>query len=118
MDMHVTRSIKKIRQSKFKAQNGRCHYCRQPMWVASSDKFRLRFGMSAKQSAKFQCTAEHVQARCDGGPDASSNIVAACKFCNQTRHSAKDALSEKQYKEKVIRRLKGGKWHGFLVMPP
>ena len=107
--------LKKIKLSKFKSQDGRCYYCCQPMWTGNSGEFCKTFNMSLPQAAKFQCTAEHVVARCDGGKDVSSNIVAACKFCNNKRHRAKVPLAEAAYGRKVRQRLLGGKWHGLLV---
>lgn len=36
----------------------------------------------------FECTAEHLERRVDGGVDASSNIAAACVECNSERNNA------------------------------
>jgi hypothetical protein len=33
----------------------------------------------------FECTAEHLERRADGGGDAKTNIVAACLDCNSAR---------------------------------
>jgi hypothetical protein len=95
--------------------NGGCTEKSLRVWTGNSVEFCKTFNMSAPQAAKFQCTAEHVVARCDGGEDVSSNIVAACKFCNSKRHCAKVPLAEAAYGRKVKRRLSGGKWHGLLV---
>lgn len=122
MDMHMKskltyKILKNARLSKFYAQDGQCYYCHQPMWTKSSTEFCRKYRMSEKQAVRFQCTAEHLLARCDGGSDIPSNIVAACKYCNRTRHVAKIALSAATYKDKVRRRLLSGRWHGFLVRP-
>jgi len=41
--------------------------------------------------ARNRRTAEHLEARCEGGADSTDNIVAACRFCNGRRHRAKVA---------------------------
>ncbi len=43
------------------------------------------------------------------------NIVAACWFCNISRHRAKQPLSPYLYGKKVRARLAKGKWHGFVA---
>lgn len=89
----------------FQSQSGRCYYCDLPMWLDHPDHFALRFGITVSQSKQFQCTAEHLIARQDGGPTSQSNIVAACLFCNRKRHQRKIALNPVKYKELVKKHL-------------
>lgn len=104
-------NIKEQRVSSFKKQNGVCYYCGSPMWNKNLEEFAKHNEISVKSAKKFQCTAEHLTAQCDCGSNAYKNIVAACKFCNQTRHKKKKALSPPKYKKYVKRRLSKGKWH-------
>ncbi len=96
--------IHSIRQTAHKQQNGRCFYCGFPMLAASE------IG-SSRILKRFLCTAEHVIARSEGGSSAPTNIVAACYFCNQTRHRARNPKSHQDYKLYVANRLTQGKWH-------
>lgn len=96
-----------MRARAFKNQHGRCYYCSQPMWQKSPTEI----GMSLKRGRHFQCTAEHLKARQDGGRDTSGNIVAACWFCNSRRHRLHfPALSPPAYKTFVQGRLLAGVW--------
>jgi 5-methylcytosine-specific restriction endonuclease McrA len=95
----------------FNAQAGRCYYCGYPMWVADPQAFAAINRITIGQARRFQCTAEHLIARCDGGPDAGDNIVAACRHCNLTRHRSPHPLTHRRYRDRVRRRLARGKWH-------
>ncbi len=107
--------LTKLRSTKYAAQKGLCYYCRQPMWVKDGIAFCKIHRLSARFAARLQCTAEHLVARCDGGHDGADNIVAACLFCNRTRHLAKSPLSSDRYGLRVRGRLLVGKWHGFIA---
>lgn len=63
------------RQPVFIRQGGRCCYCGFAMWLDSSESFAECHGISVKQARFFQCTAEHLHARRDGGGDIRSNIA-------------------------------------------
>ena len=105
------KSINKICLSKLKRQGGRCFYCQLPMWVAQKDS-----EVSAKIAPwQLQCTAEHLIARCDGGSNDPDNIVAACRFCNMTRHRSKRPKSPKSYLAFVRRRMVAGRWLAHFV---
>ncbi len=81
------------------------------MWLDDPTAFAHKFKITHKQAKLFQCTAEHLKAKQDGGKDNESNILAACHYCNQNRHkhkSPKDPISYKQY---VKNRLEKGKWN-------
>jgi hypothetical protein len=80
------------------------------MWQEKPNKFAKKHLISNRDARNLQCTAEHLIARCDGGNDKKSNIVAACLFCNQKRHERKKPLSLPQYKEHVTNRINKGRW--------
>jgi 5-methylcytosine-specific restriction endonuclease McrA len=103
--------LRKNRLLAFKKQKGRCYYCHAPMWSGKPEEFTSSYGISIRQAKRFQCTAEHLLARQDGGTDERKNIVAACYFCNSTRHHPLNALSPVKYREKVLRRIRSQKWH-------
>ncbi|MEN8206939.1 MAG: HNH endonuclease [Pseudomonadota bacterium] len=95
----------------FKKQKGCCYYCGLPMWLGNVVEFAGNYGIRENHAKRLQCTAEHLIARQDGGTDERNNIVAACSFCNSTRHKALRALSPKEYQKKVKERLRHQKWH-------
>lgn len=107
----MSNSIPKNRLVAFKRQAGSCYYCGFPMWIQQPKEFAGTFRISQGSSARFQCTAEHLVARQDGGSDSSKNIVAACRFCNSTRHRIPSAPDPTTYKKRVQRRVNAGKWH-------
>lgn len=94
-----------LRFQAFQAQNGNCYYCGQRMWIHSANEPR------PSPDARFQCTAEHLIARQDGGRDVTSNIVAACWFCNSRRHRSKKPLPPRAYLAHVHRRMSKRKWN-------
>jgi hypothetical protein len=60
---------------------------------------------------RFLCTAEHLKPQVEGGQDTQENVVAACKFCNQTRHKMRNVLLPTAYRRHVRRRIAAKKWH-------
>ena len=104
-------SLAKRRRAAFDRQNGRCHYCGFPMWLEDPAELSAPFGLSDRESARLQCTAEHLVARQDGGGDAADNIVAACRFCNATRHRLSSPPDPVRYRLRVLCRLNAGRWH-------
>ena len=104
--------IQTHRHSAFLAQQGRCYYCGLPTWESDPESFATAHSISAAAAQQFKCTAEHLQARQDGGQDRAQNIVAACLCCNSRRHSGrKQAPSPASYKDLVQKRLRKGRWH-------
>lgn len=101
----------KQRLAAFDKQSGRCYYCGSLMWLSNGKRFATENKISESEATRFQCTAEHLQARCDGGQNSFKNIVAACRFCNTTRHKCKTPPNPEKYKSHIKRRLKKGKWH-------
>lgn len=106
-----SKTLIKSRSTAFEHQSGRCYYCDFPMWRGSIEQFARLYGITLGQARQFQCTAEHLLARQDGGGDGRSNIVAACLVCNQRRHKRKLALKPDAYRKLVQQRLSHGLWH-------
>ena len=107
----MSQIIPKNRLRAFSKQKGRCYYCDVPMWLERPEEYSGSYGIRESQAKRFRCTAEHLLARQDGGTNAMANIVAACSFCNSTRHRAPNALSPEKYRKRVLRRLRCQKWH-------
>ena len=107
----MSKSLNRIRARAFSHQDGRCIYCSRPMWISDLKNFAVQQKLTVKQAQRFQCTAEHLNARKDGGDDAWSNIAAACRFCNMRRHTRKVALTPEQFRALVRARLERGRWH-------
>lgn len=103
--------LKKLRKSAFSTQNGKCCYCGFHMWQGSAESFAKQHGITVKQARHFQCTAEHLNARQDGGRDVQANIAAACIRCNQLRHKRKKPMAPEQYQQHVRARVQQGGWH-------
>ncbi|MNL45455.1 hypothetical protein D3C87_1681030 [compost metagenome] len=106
-----SKTLIKSRSTAFERQGGRCYYCEFPMWRGSVEYFARLHDVTLGQARQFQCTAEHLLARQDGGGNGRSNIVAACWACNQRRHKRKHPLSPETYRELVQQRLDQGRWH-------
>lgn len=107
----MSSNLSKKRLAAFNKQSGCCYYCGSPMWEGSQKEFANKNKITKKYAARFQSTAEHLLARCDGGKDIESNIVAACIFCNRNRHQRKKPLGPPGYKALIQKRLQQGKWH-------
>ena len=60
---------------------------------------------------QLRCTAEHLIARSERGPDSQSNVVAACKFCNAMRHRGFSHLTPNAYEDVVEKLVSLHKWH-------
>jgi 5-methylcytosine-specific restriction endonuclease McrA len=87
-------------------QSGRCYYCTLPMWSGSLSEFASKYRLTVGQARVLRCTGEHLTARQDGGNASTSNIVAACVFCNQHRHRRKNPPAPESYKRLVNARLR------------
>ncbi len=107
----MSNNIRILRETSMRAQGGRCNYCSQPMWSGDPEPFRRKYGLKSRKSRLFQCTAEHLRARSEGGRNEAGNIVAACLFCNQTRHEANSPLEPRAYGAKIRQRLSKGRWN-------
>lgn len=106
----MCKTIRKIRARKMKSQTGHCHYCRQPMWSGEPDEFCRTSGIRRRFATSFQCTAEHLVPRSEGGGNRPGNIVAACRYCNQNRHRSGRTIDADIYLQLVRRRIGKGRW--------
>lgn len=100
-----TRKLRHVRLAAFSRQGGRCYYCKAPMQPTGSAKPR---------QLQLECTAEHLIPTSEGGRTDTANIVAACRFCNQTRHKARRPKSAEQYMAHVQRRISLGRWNVWM----
>jgi hypothetical protein len=91
-------------------QSFRCYYCRAPMWEHDQSAFVAQYRVTLKQAALVRSTAEHLRPLSEGGPNSGVNIVAACLYCNATRHKARKPLAPAAYRERVQRRVASGRW--------
>ena len=89
------------------------------MWTNDPLLFASQHNFTLNQAKRFQCTAEHLVARQDGGADSHCNVVAACLHCNMTRHKHRGkhnpALNPDRYKSLVQTRMSRKRWHGAWV---
>jgi hypothetical protein len=115
LELAMPTTLIKSRLKAFNLQQGRCIYCKLPMWLDSPEAFAKKYKITLKGAALFKCTAEHLLARQDGGRDGESNIVAACHFCNQHRHKAKKPKDPISYKQYVGSRVGKGGWNSLLI---
>ena len=99
-------------------QSHRCFYCKFEMWECDPKGFATTHKISLRQAQFFKCTAEHLEARMDGGSDAPSNIVAACAFCNRTRHKIKNPPDPEEMRRYVEKRLAKGLWNASVFNRP
>lgn len=106
----MSNTLARNRAKAYAAQQGRCFYCQFHMWSDHPEDFAAFHRITLKQAMHFQCTAEHLIARQDGGTDAASNIVAACIRCNQLRHAREYPLDAIRFRAWVERRLARGAW--------
>ncbi len=115
LELAVSTTLTKSRSKAFKQQHGRCIYCELPMWLENPKAFAIRYNITHKQTKLFQCTAEHLKAKQDGGKDGAKNIVAACYCCNQRRHKCKAPKDPISYKQYVTNRIMKGKWNQVMI---
>ncbi|WP_156665811.1 HNH endonuclease [Rhizobium bangladeshense] len=85
------------------------------MWEIDPKGFSREFGVTDRAALEFQCTAEHLKARCDGGRDTKENVVAACRFCNRNRHKRKRPKDAVSHKDLVRSRMERGRWRSVRL---
>jgi len=115
-ELLMPNKLAKRRHQAFLTQDKRCYYCGFLMWETDPAQFAKNHGLTLAQVQRFKCTAEHLEARQDGGNDLPSNIVAACIHCNQSRHRMKPALSAEMYCRVISKQLLNGSWHKQKVV--
>lgn len=113
--MKSRNKLQNRRRKAAEQQGWQCYYCYQPMWDTDPKIFSAHFQISDQAAWYFRCTAEHLQARCDGGRDTEENIVAACQFCNGNRHKKKRPKDAEPYARYVRSRMKQGRWHSVRL---
>lgn len=106
----MSNTIAKFRLEAFHNQKGLCFYCKSRMWLTDIGSFANKHAIPKATAVRFQCTAEHLTARCEGGKTNKSNIVAACRFCNTKRHQRKNPPDPDQYLTYIKKQLGRGKW--------
>jgi hypothetical protein len=106
----LCKKIKSLREAAYRQQHGRCYYCNVAMWLDCPTELGV-CTPSIKASTRLRCTAEHIQARTDGGKNSRGNIVAACAHCNRTRHRRRVPLAADSFAGYVVRRLAANRWH-------
>lgn len=106
--------LTQLRYKAFHRQQCRCYYCGLPMWE-STHRALLGDALALPDALldSLRCTAEHLDARCDGGQDVPGNIVAACDWCNKKRHAHRPhcAPTVQAYRAEVQRQMARGLWH-------
>jgi hypothetical protein len=107
----MSKPFSKHRNRAFTKQQRRCYYCTALMWLREPTEFAVSYGVGSGDVARFKCTAEHLVARQDGGTNQKQNIVAACWFCNATRHRRPTPPPHDAYRILVRKRVKRLKWH-------
>ena len=113
--MPNNRKLRRFRKVAVRRQGHRCHYCDAPMWTKHPAAFAERHGLRLEDCGHFQCTAEHVIARRDGGAE-HRNIVAACRHCNIARHEMEQPLPADDYREHVQREVAQARWITAALM--
>ena len=88
------------------------------MWHADPAGFAARHAIDAGSIWQYQCTAEHLLARRSGGDHEAVNIVAACRYCNESRHNVKPALNPADFRSFVLDRVAAGDWHPETAASP
>lgn len=109
-NLDMPRKINRLRQLAFEHQHGRCYYCKQTMWLSEPDAFARAHACSLRAAQWRRCTAEHLIARQDGGKNTADNIVAACRFCNVTRHRSRNPLPPLAFQRLARDRCRKGRW--------
>ena len=103
--------VRHLRQQAYTHQSGLCYYCQCPMWTVSCSEFAQTHSLSLKAANRFQCSAEHLRPVGQGGLTTADNIVAACVFCNRTRHKARKVRTPEDFAIYVRRRIAAKRWN-------
>lgn len=109
------KALKNLRRKKMIAQEGLCYYCGLHMW---DEALNLCLPVSCRATRLpkiLRCTAEHLHPRSEGGANTPDNIVAACWYCNISRHRRKRPQSPEGHRVHVQKRMAAGRWHAAQV---
>jgi len=111
------KTVRRLRHQAFVSQACLCFYCELPMWETNQEQFVLSHRIPARLSKHLKCTAEHLLAQKDNGCDTAENIVAACQWCNRSRHQGRShkAPDPLAYKSRVAKLVAKGNWHPVIA---
>lgn len=112
----MTNHLQKLRLKAASRQNWRCFYCGVPTWEDDVEGYAKFYCLSLGAAQKLKCTAEHLIARQDGGRNTKRNIVAACLFCNTTRHKSGKPKSAVEFGAYVSSRVVKSGWHSRDIL--
>lgn len=106
------------RSAAYIAQGGYCCYCCLPMLEpCQQEVIAAHLGLSPKIARAIECTAEHLQAKGEGGADDLANIVAAHRVCNERRHrQPRHVLEPEAMFDSVVRQVAAGGWHRRRIL--
>lgn len=104
-------TLARLRKSAFKAQSGCCYYCHYPMWENDPELFARTNKIPLSEAWRLQSTAEHLEAKQDGGKNTRENIVAACRWCNSQRHINGQSPGPNTYQQVVRKKVSKERWH-------
>ena len=90
------------------SQNWRCFYCGLPMGGRGSPYAEA----VPMENKRLLVSAEHLQARQDGGEDSKINIAAAHTICNWRRHRSKIPKTPLKFIAYVRSRIEKNRWFG------
>ena len=81
----------KLRAVLYKAQNGKCCYCKRPVWLCEKPETKKdameRLSVSKRQVRKRRATLDHLTPKSEGGSNYKGNFALACNGCNSERGS-------------------------------
>ena len=104
----MANKISRYRNTAAQSQNWRCFYCELPMGGKGSP-----YAKAVPSKMKhLLVTAEHLDARQDGGTDGQGNIVAAHTICNWRRHRRKIPMTPLKFVAYVRLRIEQNRWFG------
>ncbi len=97
----MKKEVLKYRNAAAQSQKWHCYYCGLPMGGNGSPYAKA----IPSEKIRLLVTAEHLQARQDGGKESRANIVAAHGVCNHCHHKAKITKSPAQFAIRVKSRV-------------
>lgn len=106
----MTFDIRRHRNFAFCLQGGTCYYCGCSMWLTNPAPFMAAFGLNQAQAYRLQCTGEHLLPASEGGRATADNIVAACRFCNETRHRQTKPPTPEVFRAYIRNEMARGCW--------
>lgn len=65
----MTNRLASLRRQAARRQSYHCYYCNLPMWEKDPTTLIARLSLSKAQALLLRCTAEHLHAKSQGGPE-------------------------------------------------